>query len=434
MVSIQILNKIIQTGDFSIIENNNLDESYFVGYEEEFNFIKNHRDKYSNVPDKETFLSNFPDFDIMEVGESDRYLVATIREECLYYKCKPVVEKMAELLRNDANAATEYMVQALHELQPTYEAEGTDIIAGAEERLQEFIQKKDKNNQWYFTTGFPELDELIHGFNRDTAEFIIIFARTNQGKSWVLEKMVTHIWQLGFDVGYISPEMDATNVGYRFDTLYKSFSNKGLMWSNANVDEKDYRNYINELSNQPKNKFVVATPIDFDRHITVSKLKNWVQKNNFQFLGIDGITYMSDERFKRGDTKTISLTNISEDLRLLSLELHIPIIVVVQSNRGGAKGEEDEGTPELENIRDSDGIAQNATKVISIRQNKEQVLEMAIKKNTFGSVGGKLKYQWNIDLGEFIFIPSYDDAQPREKTERRVKKVKEQYKDKEEVF
>lgn len=434
MVSVQILSKVLQTGEYEIIENNLLDEDYFVGYENEFNFIKSHKEKYGNVPDKETFLSSFPEFDFVEVNESDRYLITTIREEYLYYKSVPIVQKIAELLKTDANAASEYMIQSVKELQPSYEAEGTDIIADAGERLKEFIDKKKKDNQWYFTTGFEELDELIHGFNRDTAEFVVIFARTNQGKSWVLEKMATHVWQLGFNIGYISPEMDATNVGYRFDTLYKSFSNKGLMWSSKSVDEEAYSKYIDELSSQQKSKFMVATPIDFDRRITASKLKNWVQKNSFHFLAIDGITYITDERFKRGDTKTISLTNISEDLRLLSMELHVPIIVVVQSNRGGARGEEDEGTPELENIRDSDGIAQNATKVISIRQNKEQVLEIAIKKNTFGSVGGKLKYQWNIDEGAFIFLPSYDDAEPREKTERKVRKVKEQYKDKEEVF
>ena len=114
--------------------------------------------------------------------------------------------------------------------------------------------------------------------------------------------------------------------------------------------------------------------------------------------------------------------------------MKVPIVIVVQSNRGGVKSDEDnDGTPELENIRDSDGIAHNATKVLSLAQ-KDQVLEIAVKKNTFGRVGGKLKYQWDIDKGDFVFIPSYDDAEPKEKTERKVKKVKSQFKDKEDVF
>ncbi len=433
MVAAQLISKVLLTSDYSIIENNLLDAEYFVGYEEEFNFITNHRNQYGNVPDKETFISKFPDFELVEVNESDRYLVSTIQEEHLYYKAVPVVQQIATLLKTDANAAAEYMIQSLKDLQPRYEITGIDIVANARDRLKDFQQKKDKKSNWFFTTGFEELDYLIHGFNRDISELVVLFARTNMGKSWIAEKMTTHIWQIGNNVGYISPELNAQSVGYRFDTLNKNFSNKGLMWGNEEIDESQYSNYIDTLTTSP-HRFVVATSIDFDNRITVSKLRNWIKQYDIQFMVIDGISYLTDERYKRGDNKTTSLTNISEDLRLLSLELHLPIIVVVQSNRAGVKGDEDEGTPELENIRDSDGIAMNATKVLSIRQNKEHVLEICIKKNTFGSVGGKLKYQWNIDKGEFVFIPSYDDSVPKEKTDEKVRNIKKKYNDKEDVF
>ena len=60
---------------------------------------------------------------------------------------------------------------------------------------------------------------------------------------------------------------------------------------------------------------------------------------------------------------------------------------------------------------------------------------MEVKKQRFGAVGGKLNYQWNIDTGDFVFIPSYDDAEPTERTERKVREVKKQFKnDKKDVF
>lgn len=432
MVALQILNKVLLTGDNSLIENNLLDESYFIEYEEEYRFIQNHIRTYGNVPDKETFLSQFPKFDLIDVTESDRYLIETIREEHLYYKSVPVVQQVAKLLKTDANAAAEYMIQSMKDLQPNYHVEGVDIISQAKERYDQFIEQKNAERAWVFTTGFEELDDLIYGFNRSTAEFVVIVARTNQGKSWMLEKMSTHIWQIGYDVGYISPEMDPISVGYRFDTLYKNFSNIGLMRSN-NIESDEYEKYIEELT-KSKNKFMVATPIDFDKRITVSKLKNWISQYNIQFLAIDGITYLTDERYVRGDTKATTLTNISEDLRLLSLEMKVPIVIVVQSNRGGIKSDEDnDGTPELENIRDSDGISHNATKVLALAQ-KDHVLEIAVKKNTFGSVGGKLKYQWDIDKGDFIWIPSEDDAVEPKKRDKEINKIKKSYVDKEDVF
>lgn len=431
MVALQIISKILATKDYSIVENNLLTEEYFVGYEEEFNYIKDHVEKYDIVPDKATFLSKF-DLDLVEVEETDRYLVDTIREEYLYYKSIPVIQKAAELLKTDANEAAQYMVNALQELQPQYNVSGVDIVADADLRYQQFLQRKEHQEDWFFTCGFEELDDIIHGIQRGE-ELIVIFARINMGKSWVLEKMCVHVWQLGFDVGYISPEMGASSIGYRFDTLQNNFSNKGLMWGKDDVDDTEYKKYIDELKER-KNKFLVATPKDFGNEVTVSKLRNWVKQFKLNMIAIDGITYMTDERYKRGDTKTTSLTNISEDLMSLSIELGIPILIVVQANRGGVALEEDDGAPDLDKIKDSDGMAANATKVLSLRQLKDNILRIEIKKQRFGAVGGKLNYSWDINTGTFTFVPSFDDAEPRKKTEKKTREVKKQYKDKEDVF
>ena len=424
MIQLQVLCKVIQTGDYSIIENNLLTRDYFIGYEDEYDFISSHKNKYGNVPDKATFLSRFPEIELVECTETDQYLVETIREEHLYYQSIPVVQKVAELLKTDANAAAEYMVQAMKDLKPEYHLGGTDIVACAEDRYTKFLERKENQDKWFFTTGFEELDDLTHGIQREE-ELFVIFARTNQGKSWVLEKMCTHVWQIGFNVGYISSEMSATSIGYRFDTLHKNFSNRGLMWGKDDVEDEEYKNYIQSLS-QIKNKFMVATPIDFDNQITVPRLKNWVEQYKLDLLAIDGITYVADARGKRGDNKTTTLTNVSEDLMALSMELKIPVLIVVQANRNGAT--EDENVPELESIRDSDGISHNASKVMSIRQLKDGVLKMEIKKQRFGAVGGKLNYSWNINTGEFTYIPSETDAQPAERKARKIKEIKKQAK------
>lgn len=433
MVSLQIISKILATKDSSILEDNLLTRDYFVGYENEYDFLIQHEKDYGDVPDKATFLSKFPDVELVEVTESDKYLVDTIREEYLYYKSVPVVQKIAELLKTDSNAAAEYMIHAVKELQPTYRLGGTDIISQAEERYKQFIDRKENQDEWFFTTGFEELDDLIHGIQREE-ELFVIFARTNQGKSWVLEKICTHIWELGFNIGYVSPEMGSNSVGYRFDTLHQNFSNRGLMWGKDDIDEVGYKDYIQNLK-QNKNRFVTATPVDFDRKITITKLRNWVKEYKVDILAIDGIKYLSDERYKRGDNLTTSLTNISEDLMALSIELHIPVLVVVQSNRSGVVAEEEDETPDLESIRDSDGISHNASKVLSLRQTKDGVLKMGIKKSRFGSVGGKLNYQWDIDTGEFVHIPAEDDAEPEERTEKKVREIRKNVaKDKEDMF
>lgn len=400
MVALQILSQVLQTQDISIIENNQLTVDFFPGYQEEYEYIVNHYKEYNNVPDKVTFLSEFQDFEIVEVSETEQYLVDKIREENLYYRTVPVVQNIAKLMKTDSNEAVEYMIQAMKDLQPNYKVGGMDIIQQANLRLEAYRDRRDNQNDWFFTTGFKELDDIVHGINR-AEELFVIFARTNQGKSWVLEKICTHIWEIGFNVGYISPEMGALNVGYRFDTLHKNFSNRDLMWGNDTLDESEYSQYVTELKDK-KNKFIVATPIDFNNKITITKLRQFIKQYKLDALAIDGITYLSDERGKRNDNKTISLTNISEDLKMLGMELQVPIIVVVQANRSGVVDKDSEDLPELESIRDSDGISHNATIVLAVKQGPDGVITLQIKKQRNGRVGDKISYDWNPDLGEFI--------------------------------
>ena len=401
MVALQILNKVLQSRDDSIIQNNLLTVEHFSGYEDEFTFIEEHKEKYGNVPDRETFKAKFPDFEFVDVYEPDNYLLDTLEEEFLYSQSVPVLQRYAELLKSDANAANEYLQSQMTKLHPRYSIGGTDIVAGADARYEEYLSRKDKQSEWYFESGFKELDDVTHGIQRGE-ELMVIIARTNQGKSWVLAKMCAHVWQTGFNVGYISPEMSASKVGFRFDTLIHKFSNRGLL---NGADNDEYSGYIAELKTR-KNKFIVATPADFARKITISKLRNWVNQYGLDMIAIDGITYLSDERASRNDNKTTSLTNISEDLMSLSLELKIPVLVVMQVNRTGVGHGDEDGTPELESMRDSDGPAFNASIVLALRQKTEGTLEIGIKKNRNGPIGVSLNYMWNIDTGEFTYLPN----------------------------
>ena len=299
MVSLQILNKIISTKDISIITDNNLTIDYFLEYEDEYSFIKEHFDNYKNVPDTETFINKFPDFELLEVNESDRYLVDAIREEYLYSKSVPVIKKAAELLKSDSNEASRYLQSELVNLTPNYTTPYVDIIH-SNSRVEMFEDKSNNKDKWFIPTGFEELDDIIYGWQCGE-EFVVIFARTGIGKSWVLVKTVQHAWEIGKNVGYISPEMSADKIGYRFDTLNNHFSNMALVrgdTSHISIDE--YKEYSEKLS-ESENKILVSTPKDFNKQITVSKLRTFIQENNLDMLAIDGITYMTDERYKKGD-------------------------------------------------------------------------------------------------------------------------------------
>lgn len=404
MVELQVLSKVLKDKNLSLLTLNNITDDYFITYQSEYEFIKSHFQTYGNVPDRETFLAKFPDFTIVEVSETDKYLIDTFNEEHLYAKAVPVVNKIAELMQTDANAAVEYLNSQLEGLKVRSAVMGTDIISQARKRFEEYEEMKANPEKFQISTGFDQLDNIIGGWRRGE-ELVVMFARTGQGKSWLLIKSLQHAWRQGYRVGLIEPEMSDVKTGYRFDTLYGHLSNRSMV---RGEELPEYAQYIDNLEKR-ETPFFVVSPKEFNRRITVSKLRSFIETNNIDILGIDGISYLTDERMKRGDNRTTQLTNISEDLMDLSIELKVPIIVIAQSNREGAS---EDSAPGLENIRDSDGIAYNCSVAISARQ-KDSKVELNVRKNRNGVTGDKLSYLWDIDTGKFVFVENDEnDSQP----------------------
>ena len=224
MVELQIINRILADKNDSIIELNNITPDYFTDYPEEFEYIQEHKREYGNIPDVETFLAEFEDFEIIKVNESNEYLVKTFREEYLYKTAVPILVKMSDKLKVNSYDAVEYLKSNIDKLKIDGVTIGTDIISQANERLEVYKETRDNTESHFIPTGFKELDDVLGGFHKGE-ELVVIFARTGQGKTWVSVKMLEHMWKMNQRIGILEPEMSAIRTGYRFDTLHKHISN-----------------------------------------------------------------------------------------------------------------------------------------------------------------------------------------------------------------
>lgn len=144
MVELQILNKILADKNDSILSSNDITADFFEEYEEEFSYIQEHKQTYGNIPDVPTFLSEFPDFDIIQVGEKEEYLVSTLREEYLYRMSVPVITKLAELLQTDSYAAVDYLKSQIPKLKINGIKKGVDIIQSATDIFMQCIKSKSR--------------------------------------------------------------------------------------------------------------------------------------------------------------------------------------------------------------------------------------------------------------------------------------------------
>ena len=217
VAQLQILNKILKDKDFSLVELNNLTDKFFFNYPAEFNYIKNHYEKYQKVPDKVTFLDSFPNFDIIDVTEPDSYLLEQLYKDYNASFLASRFNKIRELVEADkTDEAVNYLLKSVDNLQQGSAVTCTDIFQDTS-RYDRYLDRVANHDKYYISTGFAELDAIIGGIDREN-EDMVISARTGIGKTWTLLIMAAAAAKQGLNVGIYSGEMTTDKVGYRIDT------------------------------------------------------------------------------------------------------------------------------------------------------------------------------------------------------------------------
>lgn len=405
MIQLQVLNYILNTKDKSVITLNNLTKDYFSEYEAEFEFIKNHLEKFNQICDTETFLATFPDFNLFVVNEPISYLLDELLKD---FKTR----KLAESFNNVKNyLLNDNYQKAITTFNNTFDSlskigiavQSVDILKD-KSRYDEYIAKVENFNKFYLSTGFQELDNLIGGIDRQE-ELGLIVARSGKGKSWFLLKLATAAVKSGLQVGLYSGEMSVNKVGYRVDTLLSHLSNGALMHGNANIKE-EYQTYLNTLINY-QGSLKVLTPSMLNGYAKVSDLQLFVEKEKLDILFIDQISLLNDDKKAKNPVEKIS--NISKDLKNLQVIKKIPIISVVQQNR---TKNDDDTTIDTNQVALGDRLAQDATFILGLMRDKKDntIMKIIPVKLRDGASNNELQYKVDFNTGTFIYIPNEENA------------------------
>jgi len=406
MIELQLLNYVLQYASINLLVQNNITpEKFSTSYQNEAVFIYNHYNKYGKVPDRATMLEHFEDFDIIDVDESEKYLVEKFRETLIYRLQLDAANDWGEALADpDSEKSLKVIKDKLNEIENINVGNtvGVDIIKQTD-RFGRYKEALHNPTVTGIPTKIKHLDAIIHGILNN--DLTVIAARTNQGKSFIGLKIAENIWTQNKRVLFYSGENSVLNTGYRFDTLYKNFSNSGLMFGHPDLKnsrtEEDYEKYIEELKNN-ENPFVVVTPSELNgERLGVQKMKalNEIYKPDIIFL--DQLSLMKDDRAQMGTKERLKYSHIMEDLRLFIESNHVPVVVMSQTSRNNTIDDNGILKPaRIEHLSESDGVGQNATKVITFAVN-EGILNMMVRKNTNGEKERGFKMIWDIDTGVF---------------------------------
>ena len=404
MVQLQFLNRVLSTKDYSLISNNNLSKEYFSDYTKEYSFIVNHYNKYKTIPDKETFIEQFPSFTIIDVKESDAYLVdGLIKDYQTRYLATSFNSIRKLLLNNKTDEAVELYESLSSKLQKQVSYSCVDLLKDTA-RYNKYVERMKDYAKHYVRTGFLELDKIIGGWDREE-DLVTIIGKSNYGKTWILLKCVASAVEQNLNVGLYSGEMSDTKVGYRIDTLLGHINNKMLVQSNSAI-QNTYKTYIDSLSTKFKGTLKVLTPSMINGPAGVTALKNFIEKENLDILFIDQHSLLEDDRGATNPTERAS--NISRDLKNLQVLKSIPIVSVSQQNRTAV---EDNALIDLTQIAQSYRIAQDSTVVIAVGRDKKDstLLSLQLIKSRDTENGIALQYKVDFNTGEFIYIPNEKD-------------------------
>ena len=147
-----------------------------------------------------------------------------------------------------------------------------------------------------------------------------------------------------------------------------------------------------EISNLPLTILTKANKIQ-QIEIIARKMKN---RDKLDLLIVDYLQLVQSSGNFRSREQEVA--DISRTLKLLSLELEIPIIALCQLNRNASKAE-----PTLADIRESGAIEQDADNVIFLYQKNPEtnIVTVDLQKQRAGNVGS-LELKFNKYNSEFI--------------------------------
>jgi replicative DNA helicase len=396
VIQLQFLNYVLNSKDSSLIILNNLNEGHFSDYKGEFAYIKRHLDKYGNIPDLESFLSSFQEFEVIKVNETPQYLIEELFTDYKTRKLAEVFNKVRTLLMaGKVDDATRLYQEEAENFYVGVSLQSVDILKDTT-RYDAYLERTKDFNKYYISTGFRELDQIIGGWDRQE-ELATIVARTNYGKSWILLKCAAAAAKQGLKVGIYSGEMSERKVGYRIDTLVGHIPNGSLIHGNISI-QTEYEQFIKQLPTMFTGSLKVLTPNMINGPADVNALRLFIEKEGLDILFVDQLSLLED--YRHGKTPVEKAANISKDLKNLQVLKRVPIISVSQQNRSKNDG----GGVDTTQIAQSDRIGQDSTCIIFLEKD-EDIIKLNLVKSRDSANGKVLSYLVDFNKGDFTFIP-----------------------------
>lgn len=212
-------------------------------------------------------------------------------------------------------------------------------------------------------TGFTELDDITNGLH--PSELIVIAARPAMGKTSfamnivehcaVFEKKVCAVFSLEMPREQIAQRLVCSLAGVSMARATKG-QLEGEEWQRlwkANKQLSEAKIFVEDSS------IVTCEEI-------LSKCRRLKMQHGLDMIMIDYIQLMTGNRGRENRQQEVS--EISRNLKILAMELKVPVVALSQLNRSVESSARPDHRPQLSDLRESGSIEQDASIVMFIHR------------------------------------------------------------------
>jgi hypothetical protein len=398
---VNLINHVIKTGDILTPLNADVGKCFSL-YDKEWKWVQEHYHKYRQVPTRHEMQSEFQNFDIIETDGVMEHWIEKLKTHFARHSLSHLMTSSAARL--EAEGAYTIINQLQAELsrlgRDTSLVKDIDLVANHNERLENLQERiallASGKNIIGIPTGIKAIDDAFGGWQK--GDFVVIAGWTGSLKSWLALYFAINAWLSGHRVLYISLEMSAIQIGYRFDTLMsglsgENFTNTGLTHATA-INFDRYKHWLGELT-RDQHPFTVVTNEDLGDEVTqntvLSKIEHW--KPDVCILDYHGL--FDDASGVTGETEKTK--NLSKAFKRIAIKTGVPIIDITGVTQD--KSSIGKTVPELADLAWSKQLAYDSDLTMGLYFNKQiETLEVRSLKVRRGK-DFKFWLNWDVDKG-----------------------------------
>ncbi len=227
-----------------------------------------------------------------------------------------------------------------------------DVLISAQKNLEEL--SKSKGEVTGIASGFVDLDRLTAGFHEN--QLIIVAARPAMGKTVFALNIAVNAALAGKSVAIFNLEMDAVQLANRM--LSSVGQIEGRKFLSGNFNNQDWTR-LNEAMSQLENANIFINDMT---ESTIGAIRSKCRRlasseTGLDLVIVDYLQLISGGK-NYGTNRQQEVSDISRALKLLAVELHIPIIALAQLSRSVEQREDKR--PIMSDLRESGSIEQDA--------------------------------------------------------------------------